>query len=115
MSATAAFKNSTLDQLDGKFISLHTGVPGEGGANEVSGGSYARSSEPLGAAVSGVKTNAADFLTTPLPAATITHFGVWSSSSGGTFLWSEPLAAPITVAAGTQLLFLAGDLEFTAV
>lgn len=114
MALSNTQKNAMLDTLDSKFISLHTGDPSTTGANEVTGGSYARVAETLDAASGGSKTNASvvmDF--TGMPAATVTHFGVWSASSAGTFLWGGALAASKTTTSGDTFRFPTSSLTFS--
>lgn len=74
------------------WLSLHTTDPGTTGANELTGGTpaYARKQTTWAAASGGVKTGSAQTLDVP-GARTIGFFGVWSASSGGTFITSGPL------------------------
>lgn len=83
MSSTAAVKNSMADHWAslGASISAHTGDPGTTGANEVTGGGYARQTTTWGAASGGVTTGSQ--VTIPVPATTVTHTGRWN---GSTFL-----------------------------
>ena len=70
------------------YISAHTADPGSSGANEVSGGSYARQLTTFAAATgSGPVTRTGTQVTIPMPsgATTVTHYGQWSAVSGGTF------------------------------
>lgn len=66
-------------KLAANRLSLHTGDPGETGANEVVGGSYARQPVTWTAASGGSvsPTAAVDF--NGMPAVTVTHFGVWTT------------------------------------
>lgn len=70
-------------------ISLHTAEPDATGSNEVAGGSYARQAVTWTAAALGVRDNNAD-ITHPVPAGTITHYGLWSALAAGTFYGSIP-------------------------
>lgn len=95
-----AIFNATAFNLAGNpYISLHTGDPGTTGANEVAGGSYARVQVPFNAAASRSVKNTSSFSFTSMPAATITHIGVWSALSGGNFIAGGPLSVSIPVAA----------------
>ena len=69
------------------YLSLHTASPGTTGANEVTGGSYARQSIVFGAASGGVVTSntAQNFTNMPIETGGCTYFGIWSAPSGGTF------------------------------
>jgi len=114
MALSNTQKHAMLDTLDGKYISLHTGDPSTTGANEVTGGSYARQLEALAAASGGSKTNsgaAIDF--TGMPTATVTHFGVWDASSGGNFLWGGALIASKSVTSGDTFRFPTSSLTFS--
>lgn len=95
-------KNAMLDLIDesgakaATHLSLHTADPGSTGASEVAGGSYARQAITWNAAAGGQKT----VVETPVfqvPASTtITHFGLWSAVSGGTFRFGKILPNPQT-------------------
>lgn len=62
-------------------FSLHTADPGETGANEVTGGGYARGIGAWAAASGGSSLLAGPVDFTNLPAVTVTHFGVWTPTS----------------------------------
>jgi hypothetical protein len=84
--------------LAGRFISLHTGDPGNTGASEVAGGSYARQSATFTNAGSNptVASNNAliQYPTATAAWGTITHFGIWSAASGGTFYGGAAVTTP---------------------
>lgn len=71
----------------GSWISLHTADPGSTGASEASGGSpaYARKQTTWTAGGSDGVSNGSQ-VTFDAPAGTYTHVGIWSASSGGTFI-----------------------------
>lgn len=131
MSATNAFETSLLGHIfqnaaianigdatglpasataGSLFVSLHTADPGEAGAqntNEVSYTGYARQAvdrSGSGWTVSGNNvSNAALIAFGPCTAgsATITHFGIGTSSSGeGNLLFKGALTTPISVTTG---------------
>lgn len=86
------------------WISLHTASPGTTGVNEVAGGSYARVATAWSAASGSSRAGSAVTLNVPA-STTITHFGIWSASSGGTYKRGGPLSAQETfTAAGTYTL-----------
>jgi hypothetical protein len=85
MSFSAAAKNDALDGWNITRVSLHSGWPGTTGANEISGGAYARGTVSVGAAVGGVRT--ASSVTLFVPASTIKWMGWWD---GSTFLFPTP-------------------------
>ena len=106
-----------IDESDGTVkithISLHTGDPGTTGADEVTGGSYARVAVTWGAASSGTKSNSAD-LTFQVPSGTtITHVGGWTASTSGTFRGGGALAASQEFATAGSYKIAAGDLDVT--
>lgn len=87
----------------GTYISAHTADPSTGGANEVTGGSYARQQTTWGAASNG--TRAGSQVTIPIPAATtVTHWGVWSAATGGTFYGSYDMADETFTSGGNLLV-----------
>ena len=111
---STSLRNSLLNTLDNVsfavatlYLSLHNGNPGITGANELTGGSYARQLVSLAAASGGSIANdvALNFTSLPaVPAGTpLTHMGLWSASSAGTFYWAGPI--------GTQkiIVFTAAD------
>jgi hypothetical protein len=100
-----AGKNIMLDALAGQalFASLHTADPGTSGANEVSGGGYARQSITWFAASAGNLDNNAN-PTFSVPAGTVSWFGLWTASSGGTLLATGDLTDETFVLAGTYTL-----------
>lgn len=118
MPYSAAAKNAMLDAFGAQasYLSLHTGNPGSTGASEVSGGSpaYARKSVTWSAASGGSKalSNAPLF---DVPASTtITHVGVWSAVSGGTFLGYIDTTDETFAAQGTYQV-TSGTVDLNAV
>mgnify|MGYP001765001706 CR=1 FL=1 len=93
------------------YTSLHTADPGNTGTAECTGGSYARLSTTFSAASGGATANTADLNFTGMPACTVTHVGLWSAVSAGTFWWGGALTASKTVGAGDTLKIAAGDLD----
>lgn len=90
-------------------MSLHTADPGQTGANEVTGGSYARQSAGYNAASGGVCALAGTVSFTVMPAATVTHIGLWDSTGTPLFLQGAALAAAKTVSAGDTLSITAAS------
>ena len=88
----------------GTYISLHSASPGTTGANEISGGSYARVQTTWSASGSGSK--AGSQVTINVPASTtIAYFGIWSAVSGGSYIGGGSLPNSETyTGAGTYLL-----------
>lgn len=108
----AVFNNTSL-AVATPYVSLHTADPGETGASEATGGSYVRQLGSFGAASGGAIANDAGISFTGMPAATITHVGVWDASTAGNFLWGGALAASKTTNAGDTFAIATGDLDVT--
>jgi len=70
------------------YLSLHSATPGQNGASEITGGSYARQALTFGAASGGSEssTNSQTFTNLPVEASGIPYFGIWSAASGGTYI-----------------------------
>lgn len=85
-------------------VSLHTADPGTTGANEVSGGGYTRAPitwvpGPTDGQVTGTAS------VTTAAGVSITHVGLWSASSGGTFLDKASGVATSTGTVAVSLTF----------
>lgn len=94
------------------YASLHTADPGETGANEVTGGSYARQTITLSAASSGTTSNSGAISFTGMPACTVTHAALWDASTAGNCLWTGT-ATNKTLGAGDTYQVAAGDWDIT--
>lgn len=85
------------------YIALHTADPGETGANEATGGSYARQQAAFPAAASGTLTNSANIDFASMPAVTgngIVGWSAWDAVSAGNCLWTgwlSTISFPFTV------------------
>ena len=82
--------NTLLDDflLNGTpFVSLHSGYPGGTGANEFTGGSYARQSATFGAASARAASITSPLVFLDLPNLDILAAGIWDAVSGGNFLF----------------------------
>lgn len=89
--------------------SLHSDAPGETGANELTGGSYARQVIAFGAASGGTASNSAqeEWDLTGVTAGEVLFVGLFDAVSAGNFLWSIPLGGDndtFTAAAATDTL-----------
>ncbi|WP_043493748.1 phage tail fiber protein [Streptomyces viridosporus] len=78
---------------------------------EVVGGSYARQTLVVAAAVAGATSNSADLVWTGMPAVTVVGIEIWDSAATPVRLWHEPLTASRTVAAGDDFRLSAGALS----
>jgi hypothetical protein len=94
-------------------ISLHTADPGATGASEATGGSYARQTAGYSTASGGACALAATLNFTSMPAATITHVGIWDSTGTPKFLQGAALAASKTLSAGDTLALTAATDTFS--
>lgn len=85
LSNTALQAAYTAVKNLGAYVSAHTDDPGTTGANEVSGGVYARVQASLPTGSNGAGT--APAVGIPIPAGvTVKYLGVWSAATGGTFI-----------------------------
>lgn len=103
MGFTPTKRDDWLDDLDADapYASLHTADPGTTGADEVTGGTPAYARKALTWSASSGGSKGASLVTFDVPASTdVTHFGLWSASSGGTFLGGAAL--PSTESFGSQ-------------
>lgn len=109
-------RNQALANIATPFISLHTADPGATGASEVTGGSYVRQSalSAFGTAASS-KSVASDAATefAAMPAATVTHVGIWSASTVGTFHGGWALDSSEAVGAGETARLASGANTIT--
>ncbi len=119
MPLAAAGETRVLNGLlTSVYVSLHTGDPSTSGANEVTGGSYARQagsfsnsgSNPTTAANSG----AIQFPQASANWGTITHFGIWSAASGGSYLGGDAVTVSKAITTGDVVLWEIGSLTVTA-
>ena len=109
MASTDYLKNIMLDSgFTSVSMSLHTSDPNLNGANEVTGGSYARQSLTYSAAVDGEKNNSQLVLFDGLPSATITHVGFWYNTQ---FLHGAMLTSSRTVESGDSLYFAISNIR----
>lgn len=97
MAFTTAAENAAVTGVKdaGSWISLHTADPGSTGTSEVTGGTYARKQTTWGSVSGSAVTGTA--ITADIPSGTtITHWGLFSALSGGTFLYGGTLPASET-------------------
>jgi hypothetical protein len=91
------------------LVSLHTDNPSTTGANEVSGGAYARESAEWDSASGGVLTNDSPIVFDVPGSTTVKFLGYWSS--GGVFYGSRELDADQTFATDGPYTISAGNLS----
>lgn len=111
------FNQTNITAPTAIYVSLHTGDPGLTGANEVSGGSYARVAitTQFPAAASKTLDNDSEiaFTTATGSWGTVTHVGVWTASSGGTFLIGDAVTTSKAVNTDDTASFAAGALDIS--
>lgn len=130
MSASNYLENALLDHVFGGgdytrpatlYVSLHTGDPGETGASEATGTSYARVSVTnnntnFPSASGGAKSNGAIIqFATPGSGGwgTVTHVGIFDASTSGNFICGGALSVSKTINQGDDIEFAVGDLDLT--
>ena len=101
------------------YVSLHTADPGTTGANEISGGGYARQGPIAFTNAGSEPTVASNSAILTYPAATaawgmINFFGIWTALAAGTFQGSGAVTTPKTVNSGDTARFAANSLTITA-
>lgn len=104
------YRNQAFTPPSAVYVSLHSGRPGDTGANEISGGSYARQTVTLTAASGGASENTANIEFSNMPSVTVVAFGLWDASSGGNLLgwgWLQP-------SGGYQKFFLVESADLTS-
>lgn len=112
--ATAA-KNAMLNHLGtlATHVSLHSADPGAGGANELSGGGYARQAITWNSASGGSLDSSNQPVFTVPAASTVAFVGFWSAATNGTFYGSASVPSETFTNAGTYTLTDA-DLDLNA-
>lgn len=101
-----------------RYVSLHTADPGNTGLNEVAGGAYTRmaatfantGSNPTVAA----NTTVLQYPTATASWGTITHFGLWSAASGGSFLGYNTVVTPKAIGVDDIARWDIGKLTVTS-
>lgn len=103
MALTAAVRDqvATYKGTILAYLSVHTADPGTTGANEATGGSYARQQNTWGAVSNGSITGTAKTFTPG--AGTFAFGGYWTAATGGTFLGGFAFSASKTLAANDTL------------
>ena len=98
------------------YLALHTADPTDAASGaEVSGGSYARQSLSFNAAhaTAGTITNSSAETFASMPAATVTHIGIWDASTSGNLLFHGAVTASKTVTSGDSITVAADAITVT--
>lgn len=110
------FNNAAAPAVATAWVSLHDGAAGETGANEVTGGAYARLGGAFGVAAAGAVSNTASLTWTNMPACTVQSVGIWISSTAtasANFIWGGALTTAKVVGAGDTFKITVGNLDVT--
>lgn len=108
------FRNVAMTSPTTVYLALFTSDPTDAGSGtEVSGGSYARQAAAFAAPSNGSASSSADINFTNMPAATVTHVGVYDAASLGNLLYHGALTSSKTVNAGDTFTVTAGNLTVT--
>jgi len=122
MSISDYYENKILDHMlrgtafsppTAVYVSLHSADPGETGANEISGGGYARKQVTFNAPSGGAMSNSNLLRWDNMPAVTVTHVALWDAPTAGNCLWTGALTASVTVSAGASFEIAPGNLTVT--
>lgn len=112
-------RNQTLT-VSGSYMSLHTADPGLTGANEVTGGWYARQSITWDAATTSGMATGADLQWNAITGSgiTATHIAVWDAVTTGNCIWTFDLVDGVyavgeapRIASGNVTMTITGDIS----
>jgi acyl-coenzyme A thioesterase PaaI-like protein len=107
---TAYAKGTSYSGNAAFWVKLHTADPGSAGTTAPAGNTT-RQQATFGTASGGAISTSADLVWTNVSTAeTYTHVSFWTLTSGGSFLGSDDLAAPKTVAVGDTFTIASGNL-----
>lgn len=106
-------RNTDFTHSTGFKISLHTTSPGSTGANEVSGGSYARQTVTFGAPSAKIVVASSTLEWVNMPTATVTHVGLWSDSTDPALWWTGTLSSERVVSSGNTFRLPSTSLTVT--
>lgn len=106
-------RNTDFVHPSAVYVSLHTGDPGQTGANEVSGSGYSRKQVTFSSPTNKTASNSAEVEFTNMPGVTVTHVGIWSASTSGDFWWGGSLTTAKALTTGDTLKIPVNDLTVT--
>lgn len=105
-------RNTDFSPSASLYLALFTADPGDTGASgEVTGGSYSRKLITFDAAADKHTQNSAAITVDSMPACTVSHIGIFSLESGGTFWWGGALTVSKTLSAGDSIKFDIGEID----
>ncbi len=105
LSPTAANAANTSVTTPSVWVSMHDGSPGSTGANELTGSPYARKQTTWGTVQNGIRTGTQVAIGVPA-GSNCTHWGVWTTATGGTFYAGFQLELPEEFASAGEYLLL---------
>ncbi len=95
MALSTEGRNAAVNGLGNAatYISLHSADPGTTGPNEITGGppAYARKAVSWSAAATGSRNLSASVVFDVPGGVNVSHFGLWSAATGGTYYGSDAL------------------------
>ena len=94
------------------WLSLHTANPGPVGGSELSGNGYRRQRADMEDPSDGAVRNSSVVVFPMLPAASVTHVGVWDGEDDGRLLWVAQLTESRGFSNNDTFFFEAEALEF---
>jgi len=96
------------------YCKLHSGDPGAAGAYNAFGDATRQAATFAAAQADGTIVTSADMNWTSVTAAgDVTHVSFWSAVSAGSFIGSDVLDTPRTLAIGDNYTVLAGDAQLS--
>lgn len=113
MALTNGLFNTALDAMagDAVSVSLHSSNPDPTGANELTGGTYARQTPTWGAASGGTVSITSDLVFDVPGGSTVAYVGLWDT--GGSWLGSIQLTDSESFAADGQFTVTAMSITLT--
>lgn len=113
----ATLRNTSYTSVATIYVALYTADPTDADltANEVSGGSYARTAVTFAAPSNGVSLNSGDvtFPTCTAAWGTVTHIGLRDASTAGNLLYHSALDDSKSVGIGDVFKITTGNLSVT--
>ena len=111
----AIFNQTNYTAPTAIYVSLHSSDPGATGAGEITAGenAYARqaATTAFGDASDKAVDSTPDLTWTNMPSVTVSHVGIWTAETSGTYLGGGALAASKTVGAGDTFKIASGSFD----
>ena len=111
----AIFNQTNYTAPTAIYVSLHSSDPGATGAGEITAGvnTYARQTATAAFKTANAKAvdSTADLTWTNMPSVTVSHVGIWTAETAGTFLGGGALSASKAVSAGDTFKIASGSFD----